>query len=130
MLGLLLESVSSAQPSEPQRKPRVARERRKGLEQTREYKWAQALYGILPKCREAIQSIHASRRGWPGDRKRCESEARKVGFSNQAEIDVLTESKTAEAAAAKIIAHRKELSSKRAQNAWSAHKKLFQQSPA
>jgi hypothetical protein len=105
---------------------RVIREPRKKLEQTMQYKCARAVHDILAKCQEAIQARRASQKIWPTDRKRWESEIRKVGFTAQTEIDILITSKTGASAAANIVATRTGRSPKSVQNARSAHKKSFQ----
>jgi hypothetical protein len=116
-----------AQPAPAIRpKPRKIREPRKIVQETSEYKLARAVDGILPKCQEAIQARRASQKSWPADKRRWESEIRKVGFTAQPEIDILIRSRTPAVAAANIIATRKGLIPKSVQNAWSAHKKSFQ----
>jgi hypothetical protein len=120
----LILPVAVAQATRP--KGRVIREPKKSIEKTSKYRLAQAVFGLTPKCREAIQNIRGCKKVWPGDRKRWESEARNVGFVDQAQIDILIESKTPEAAAAKIVAILEGLTPRAVQNAWSVHGKSFQ----
>jgi hypothetical protein len=78
--------------------------------------------GLLPAFEQGMDVARTSKKRWPTERQRWESELRNVGFVTQTDIDALISSKTAKAAAAKVVARRRRISLAAVQNAYSREK--------
>jgi len=121
--GTLYESKAALHKN---RNGRPSRERpRKRIEESDDYRLAQAVHLLLPSCRNALTMRRSAQAQWPTDRKKWESVLRQAGFTAQADIDVFISSRTPSGAAAKMVSDKESVSLHRVQNAYSAMKKYL-----